>query len=165
VLHGQVGGLFGEVEERLAEFLATVAGAALENAEGFAQLQRLNETLESRVAERTATAEERARALASANTELENQIAERCRAERQLQQAVEELREALANVKSLRGLLPICAHCKMIRDDKGYWHQVEKYVKEHTEADFSHGMCPACCRKYYAEYFAEELGERGASTP
>jgi tetratricopeptide (TPR) repeat protein len=131
VLHRQAGGLFGADEERLAEFIAAVAGAALENTEGFSQLQRLNETLEARVAERTATAEQRARDLARAN---------------------EELQVALANVKSLRGLLPICAACKMIRDDRGYWHQVELYVREHSDADFSHCICPGCSRKLYGEY-------------
>jgi tetratricopeptide (TPR) repeat protein len=138
VLHAQVGGLFGEVEERLAEFIATVTGAALENAEGFAQLQRLNETLEARVAERTATAEERARQLAVANA---------------------ELHDAINKVKSLRGLLPICASCKMIRDDNGYWHQVEMYIKDHSDADFSHGMCPGCMQKFYGDYLVDDDGE------
>src|SRR5947208_4718289 len=69
--HRHVTGLFGADEERLAEFIATIAGAALENSEGFAELRRLNETLEQRVAERTAAAETRARELAVANTELE----------------------------------------------------------------------------------------------
>jgi two-component system sensor kinase len=137
VLHRHVGGLFGADEERLAEFIATVAGAALENAEGFQQLQYLNQTLEARVAERTATAEQRARDLARANAELQ---------------------EALANVKSLRGLLPICAACKMIRDDRGYWHQVELYVREHSDADFSHCICPGCSRKLYGDYLEPEDG-------
>jgi hypothetical protein len=55
-----------------------------------------------------------------------------------------ELQEALANVKTLRGLMPICAWCKKVRDDKGYWKEVEEYVRDHTDADFSHGMCPQC---------------------
>ena len=57
------------------------------------------------------------------------------------------LAEALEKVKTLRGLLPICAWCKRIRDDKGYWSQVEKYVHEHTGADFTHGICPECLEK------------------
>lgn len=60
-----------------------------------------------------------------------------------------ELQAALANVKRLSGLLPICASCKKIRDDEGYWHQVEVYIQSHTEADFSHGTCPDCVRKLY----------------
>jgi AmiR/NasT family two-component response regulator len=60
-----------------------------------------------------------------------------------------ELQDALALVKVLRGLLPICASCKKIRDDQGYWHQVEVYIRDHSEARFSHGICPDCARKLY----------------
>ena len=56
------------------------------------------------------------------------------------------------DVKVLKGLLPICAKCKKIRDDKGYWNQVEIYIHEHTEADFSHGICPDCMKELYPEY-------------
>lgn len=62
-----------------------------------------------------------------------------------------ELQQALDHIKTLRGIVPICANCKMIRDDKGYWNQVEVYVREHTEAEFSHGICPACLVKLYPE--------------
>ena len=62
-----------------------------------------------------------------------------------------ELKESLANVKTLSGMLPMCAACKKIRDDKGYWKQVESYVSEHTEAVFSHGICPECAKKAYEE--------------
>jgi PAS domain S-box-containing protein len=57
---------------------------------------------------------------------------------------IQELSQALANVKSLRGLLPICSSCKKIRDDHGYWNQLESYLAEHTEAEFTHGICPDC---------------------
>lgn len=60
---------------------------------------------------------------------------------------VHELEEALAQVKQLRGLLPICSYCKRIRDDHNYWHQVESYVKAHSAAEFSHGICPSCYEK------------------
>lgn len=59
-----------------------------------------------------------------------------------------ELREALDHVKTLRGILPICAWCKKIRDDEGYWKQIESYVRDHTEAEFSHGICPTCAAKF-----------------
>jgi GAF domain-containing protein len=62
---------------------------------------------------------------------------------------VHELREALAQVKTLRGLLPICANCKKVRDDQGYWHSVEVYVRDHSEAEFSHAICPECMKKLY----------------
>ena len=60
-----------------------------------------------------------------------------------------EPRETLAEVKILGGLLPICAGCKKIRDDQGYWNQVEVYIQKHTNAKFTHGMCPVCIKKYY----------------
>lgn len=60
-----------------------------------------------------------------------------------------ELREALAHVKTLRGLLPICSGCKRIREDDGYWNQIEVYVSQHTEAEFSHSICPDCVELLY----------------
>jgi YesN/AraC family two-component response regulator len=63
-----------------------------------------------------------------------------------------ELQNALDNVKVLSGLLPICANCKKIRDDKGYWEAVETYFKRHTEIEFSHGLCPDCISTLYPEY-------------
>jgi|SRR5438477_5543883 len=61
---------------------------------------------------------------------------------------VRELEDALAKVKTLSGMLPICASCKKIRDDKGYWMQIESYVRDHSEAEFSHGVCPECAKKW-----------------
>jgi DNA-binding NtrC family response regulator len=60
-----------------------------------------------------------------------------------------ELETALAEVRTLRGLIPICAGCKQIRDDAGRWHQLESYVTAHSNAEFSHGMCPSCATKYF----------------
>lgn len=65
---------------------------------------------------------------------------------------IEDLQKALAHVKELSGMLPICAHCKKIRNDKGYWEQVEVYVTNHSEAQFTHGFCPDCIKTYYSEY-------------
>lgn len=74
---------------------------------------------------------------------------------RNLQKHLEEknaqLEEALANVKTLRGLLPICANCKKVRDDHGYWKQIEVYIESHSNALFSHGLCPDCADKLYAD--------------
>jgi PAS domain S-box len=85
-----------------------------------------------------------------------NDITERKQAEeekkmliQELQQTLEELQEALAKVKTLSGLLPICASCKKIRDDSGYWKQIEAYIKEHSDATFTHGLCPECVKKLY----------------
>jgi len=68
---------------------------------------------------------------------------------------IEELNRALEEIKTLRGILPICSNCKKIRDDKGYWNQVEVYVHERTEAEFSHGICPQCMEKLYPEFVQE----------
>ncbi len=65
---------------------------------------------------------------------------------------IEELRSAIGNAKQLSGLLPICAACKKIRNDAGYWQQIEQYLKQHSEAQFSHGICPECARHLYSDY-------------
>jgi hypothetical protein len=62
-----------------------------------------------------------------------------------------KLQSALDQVRTLSGLLPICSHCKRIRDDKGYWKQIEAYIHDHSEAEFSHGICPDCLKKYYPQ--------------
>ncbi|MDQ5987061.1 MAG: hypothetical protein CSYNP_02797 [Syntrophus sp. SKADARSKE-3] len=79
-------------------------------------------------------------------------ITERKQAEEDRKKLIEELREALSQVKTLSGLLPICASCKKIRDDKGYWNQIEYYIKEHSDAEFSHSICPECAEKLYPEF-------------
>ena len=67
----------------------------------------------------------------------------------QMKKEKERLQEAIAKVKALSGLLPICASCKKIRDDRGYWNQIESYIREHSEADFTHGICPDCIERLY----------------
>ena len=64
---------------------------------------------------------------------------------------VRELEAAMAQIKQLRGIIPICMYCKKIRDDKKYWQQVEHYVEEHTDAQFSHGICPECAKRVLEE--------------
>ncbi len=71
--------------------------------------------------------------------------------EQEREQLVKELEAALSRVKQLSGLLPICASCKKIRDDKGYWTQIESYIRDHSEARFSHGICPVCAKTLYPE--------------
>lgn len=68
------------------------------------------------------------------------------------------LQDAISKVKQLSGLLPICASCKKIRDDKGYWNQIEEYIRNHSEADFSHGLCPPCLEKLYPDYIVKKTG-------
>ena len=70
------------------------------------------------------------------------------------------INEATAKIKTLDGLIPICANCKKIRDDKGYWDQLEGYIQSHTEAKFSHGVCPECAEKLYGKYYAQVKNRR-----
>jgi PAS domain S-box-containing protein len=71
-------------------------------------------------------------------------------AERERERLIDELRNALSEVKTLRGFLPICASCKKIRDDKGYWNQIESYIRDHSEAEFTHSICPECAKIHYS---------------
>jgi DNA-binding response OmpR family regulator len=71
-----------------------------------------------------------------------------------------ELLQALEQVRTLSGIVPICMHCKNIRDDKGYWEKVEAYVSSHTDARFSHGICPECLKKHYPEILRDGLQKR-----
>lgn len=64
-----------------------------------------------------------------------------------------KLQTALAEIKQLSGLLPICAYCKKIKNDEGYWEQIETYIRDHSEVKFTHGLCPACAKMLYPEYF------------
>lgn len=83
---------------------------------------------------------------------------ERKKTEAERELLIRSLEEALDSVKTLRGMVPICASCKKIRDDKGYWNQVEAYVSAHSEAKFSHGICPDCARKLYPEFAPPKPG-------
>ncbi len=77
-------------------------------------------------------------------------ITDRKMAENEREKLIDELQDALA--KALSGLLPICAYCKNIRDDKGYWSQIESYLRDNSKAQFSHSICPECAEKYYPDY-------------
>jgi len=70
---------------------------------------------------------------------------------RELKSLNEELKKALSEIRTLRGLLPICSHCKSIRDDKGLWTRIEAYISDHTNAKFSHGLCPECLKEFYPD--------------
>jgi PAS domain S-box-containing protein len=82
-------------------------------------------------------------------------IAERKRSQQEREKLIQELQEAFAKIKVLSGFIPICASCKKIRDDQGYWNQLEAYIQSHTEAQFSHGICPDCATSLYADYFTK----------
>ena len=78
-------------------------------------------------------------------------ITKRKQIEEERNQLIKSLQDSLAKIKTLSGMLPICASCKKIRDDKGYWNQIETYLHKHSEAEFSHGICPECAKKLYPD--------------
>lgn len=82
-------------------------------------------------------------------------ITKRKMIEEERERLIAELKEALAEVKTLQGFLPICASCKKIRDDEGYWQQIEKYIQDRSDAKFSHSICPDCGKKLYPEFYEE----------
>jgi len=77
-------------------------------------------------------------------------ISERKTHEREREHLITNLKQALAEIKTLRGILPICATCKKIRDDKGHWNQIEAYIRTHSEVEFTHGICPECQGEYFS---------------
>jgi uncharacterized PurR-regulated membrane protein YhhQ (DUF165 family) len=81
----------------------------------------------------------------------QQEIERRKAAEQERDIVINELKKAFSEVKTLRGFLPICSMCKRIRDDKGYWNQIESYIRDHSEAEFSHGICPKCAEKHYPD--------------
>lgn len=86
-------------------------------------------------------------------------ITKRKQVEAEREKLIKELQDALTEVKTLWGILPICMYCKMIRDDEGAWTQLERYIRDHTDAEFSHGMCEPCAKKMFPE-LSENLAER-----
>jgi len=86
-------------------------------------------------------------------------VTERRKIELEREKLIGELRDAIADIRTLRGLLPICASCKKIRGDGGYWQNLEQYVTAHSEAQFSHGLCPDCMKKLYPEFIDQDPGE------
>lgn len=83
-------------------------------------------------------------------------ITQRKELEQEREQLIIDHMDALSQIKTLSGMLPICASCKRIRDDKGYWNQIEAYIQEHSEAEFSHGICPECALKIYPKYYNDK---------
>ncbi len=95
---------------------------------------------------------ERLKEITVSRDELENEITERKQAEEEREKLISNLRAASAKIKTLSGIIPICAWCKKIRNDDGFWKQVEEYIRDHTEAEFSHGLCPECAAKMEKEF-------------
>jgi hypothetical protein len=95
----------------------------------------------------------RAIRMAEAAKILEEKVADRTRL---LETEKTKLQETLSQVRTLQGLLPICASCKKIRDDQGYWSRIESYISKHTDAKFSHGLCPDCASELYGDLYTKK---------
>ncbi|MFH1215760.1 MAG: response regulator [Pseudomonadota bacterium] len=132
------------VDELGQRFIVVVLRDITQRKQVEQQLKHQQENLEKQVAERTV-------ALIEANAKLQRDIVERQRLYEQKEELIRELQDALAKVKTLSGFLPICASCKKIRDDKGYWQQLEAYLGKHSSAEFSHSICPECLKSLYPE--------------
>jgi hypothetical protein len=101
-------------------------------------------------------------ALSRKQEALEQEIETRSRAEHELQNNLEALRQAMSEIKTLRGIIPICSICKQIREDSGYWNQIENYIHDHAGAEFTHSICPECFQKLYPDMAC--LGKVQATT-
>ena len=86
-------------------------------------------------------------------------ITRRKHLEQEQKNLIQKLQDALEKIKTLRGLIPICAACMKIRDDRGFWHRVDEYISQHAEVKFSHGICPDCMKKLYPEVHMEDSAE------
>jgi len=100
-----------------------------------------------------------------AHEEIKIEMEERKRAQIEKENLIIQLQDALSKVKTLSGFLPICASCKKIRDDNGYWNQIESYISTHSEAEFSHGICPDCAKKLYPEFYNKNDGNTEQTNP
>lgn len=114
-----------------------------------ARLKLINDELVIHKTRLEGLVEERTAELSRAYEKIQNELRAKEVVEEVLRDEKRKLEDALAEVKALSGLLPICASCKKIRDDRGYWNQIEMYISEHSEATFSHGLCPDCAEKLY----------------
>jgi len=106
------------------------------------------DSIESKVKERTIE-------LTRTNAQLNQEIGLRKESESEKERLIRELEKALQEIKTLRGILPLCSWCKKIRTENGTWQQVESYIHEHSEADISHSICPECAKKHFSEYLKD----------
>ncbi|MCB2185502.1 MAG: AAA family ATPase [Deltaproteobacteria bacterium] len=151
-----VAGAFTDKRVMILNLLSGHMAISIQNAALYANLQLVNENLEQLVSLRTRELSDAFKDLGSKHTQLEKAHAD-------LKVEIAERRKAEEEIKTLRGLLPICSHCKKIRDDTGYWSQVEEFISEHSEAKFSHSICPECIKKLYPE-IAEKVLKKTEDT-
>jgi chromosome segregation ATPase len=116
------------------------------------ELQQERNQLEDRVRQRRGE-------ILRSNHKMQMEVLARKRIEEEREQLIFELTEALTRMKQLKSLLPICPSCKKIKDDKGYWSNLEAYLSEHTEAEFSHGICQDCMKELYPEQYQKRYGK------
>jgi PAS domain S-box-containing protein len=159
--------IFGYTEDEIIGRLVTVLMPERYRVVHMEAMERLGSTGEARVIGKTVelhgmTKEglEFPMELSLASWEIENEtfytsiirdISARKRLEQEKEESILKLADALAKVKTLSGLLPICSYCKRIRDDKGYYHQIESYIRDHSEANFSHSICPNCAKEHFPD--------------
>ena len=159
--------IFGYTEDEIIGRLVTVLMPERYRVVHMEAMERLGSTGEARVIGKTVelhgmTKEglEFPMELSLASWEIENEtfytsiirdISARKRLEQEKEESILKLADALDKVKTLSGLLPICSYCKRIRDDKGYYHQIESYIRDHSEANFSHGICPRCAKEHFPD--------------
>ncbi|HXG91551.1 MAG TPA: DUF4118 domain-containing protein [Blastocatellia bacterium] len=119
------------------------------------RLRAANEELESRVAERTAE-------LTRSNEELQSEVSERKRIAEENEKLIGELKGALTRIQVMSGLLPVCPHCKKIRDQKGRWNEFETFISDHSEATFTQTVCPECAKGIFPMYPFVDAGPGGS---
>jgi DNA repair exonuclease SbcCD ATPase subunit len=144
--------VYTDYDTELAKSIGAQISGAIANAQLFAERMKAEEALKEYSVRLEEMVENRTADLRKINEELKQEITERKRAEEDREKLIHELQDALASVRTMRGLLPICASCKKIRDDKGYWKQIESYIRDHSEAEFTHGICPECMKKLYPDF-------------
>lgn len=124
-----------------------------------AELQEVNSELKQHKMHLEEVVIERTSKLQAAHDRLASELVERRRIEGVLEEKKEKLETTLAEVKTLSGFFPICSSCKKIRDDKGYWKQIEIYIREHSDAQFSHSVCPDCAKQLYPDLDIDDMLE------
>ncbi len=137
--------------DELDDLAAAINGMQTDLYQSFAGQKALEDRLRQHQEDLENIVEQRTLSLRTTNNQLQLEIHERKKIEEEREKLIVELQNALDDVRQLSGLLPICASCKKIRDDKGYWNLLESYISQHSEAVFTHSICPACIKKLYPD--------------
>jgi methyl-accepting chemotaxis protein len=139
------------VTERFSEGDLT-ARAGLQGKDEFSEVSRAFDQMAEKIERDSIALRKNEEKLERINRQLRAEIAERKQAEDERNKLIAQLKDALAKIKTLTGLLPICSFCKKIRNDNGNWEQMEIYIRDHSEANFSHSICPECFKKHYSDF-------------